>query len=144
MTRAATGRQSPACRRLPTRPGPSGSTTIRVRCANQIITAGQGQWPAETPVCYNYDVAANTWNSFPNLILGRRNHAGAFVPGWQNSGGVPGMWIWGGRAGTDTALKTSGTLQMTSTAIGEGGQGAFSQSPECGAVTGHRDRTGQL
>jgi hypothetical protein len=90
--------------------------------AGQIVTAGQGQWPSETPVCYIYDVTGNAWNSFPNLILGRRNHAGAFIPGWQNSGGIPGMWIWGGRAGTDTALNTSEYLQMTSTAIGEGGK----------------------
>jgi len=88
--------------------------------AGQIVTAGQGQWPSETPVCYVYDVTSNAWNNFPNLILGRRNHAGAFVPGWQNSGGIPGMWIWGGRAGTDTTLRTSEYLQMTSTAIGEG------------------------
>ena len=90
--------------------------------AGKIITAGQGQWPSETPVCYIYDVAANTWNSFPNLILGRRNHAGAFIPGYQNSNGIPGMWIFGGRAGTDTTLRTSEYLQMTSTGVGEGGR----------------------
>jgi len=86
----------------------------------QIITAGQGQWSSETPVCYRYDVDANTWNSFPNLILGRRNQAGAFVPGNQNSGGVPGMWIWGGRAGADTALFTTEYYPMTNLGVGEG------------------------
>jgi hypothetical protein len=90
--------------------------------AGQIIVAGQGQWPSETPVCYDYDVSANTWNSFPNLILARRNHAGAFVPGWQNSGGVPGMWVWGGHYVADSAVKTSEYLQMTSVGLAEGGK----------------------
>ena len=90
--------------------------------ANQIIVAGQGQWPSETPVCYIYDVAANTWNNFPNLILARRNHAGAFVPGYQNSNGVPGMWVFGGHYVADSAVKTSEYLQMTSTGVGEGGR----------------------
>jgi hypothetical protein len=87
----------------------------------QIVTAGQGQWQYETPVCYRYDADANTWNTFPNLILGRRNHAGAFIPGDQNSGGIPGMWIWGGRAGADTAIFTTEYYPMTSLGVAENG-----------------------
>ncbi len=88
----------------------------------QIITAGQGQWSSETPVCYRYDVSADAWNSFPNLNFARRNHAGAFIPGDQNSGGIPGMWVWNGRGDTggDSSIFSVEYLQMTNLGVGEG------------------------
>jgi hypothetical protein len=87
----------------------------------EIIVAGQGQWPNETPVCYRYDVGADSWNSFPSLNVPRRNHAGAFIPGNQNSGGIPGMWVWNGRGdGGDSSIFSVEYLQMTSLGVSEG------------------------
>jgi len=50
------------------------------------------------PECYDYNTATNTWTTFPsNINVPRRDHAGFFVPGNRGSGGIPGMWIFGGR-----------------------------------------------
>ncbi len=75
--------------------------------ANKIIVAGNGKWPRETNQCFVYDVPTNSWTYFPNLISPRRNHAGVFIPGGRNSGGIPGMWVFGGRAGADTNVLRS-------------------------------------
>ena len=71
---------------------------------NKIIIAGHGNWPAEDSLCFLYDAAANTWGNFPRILRGRRNHAGAFIPGDAMSNGVPGIWIWGGRHTSDAIL----------------------------------------
>jgi len=63
-----------------------------------IIVAPRGVWPNPIfPECYDYNVAANTWGSFPSVNESRRAHAAFFVPGTGGSNGIPGMWIFGGR-----------------------------------------------
>lgn len=87
-----------------------------------IITAGKGQWPNEFADCYDYNVAANTWATFPALNQARRNHAGFFVPGTGGSNGIPGMWVLGGRVGADSpALNMSEYYQLTYSAVEEKG-----------------------
>ena len=66
--------------------------------AGQIVVAGGGQWPAETPAAYLYDIASDSYDeSFPDLNISRRDHAGVFVPGDPGT-----MWVFGGRTGVDT------------------------------------------
>lgn len=74
--------------------------------ANAVVVAGCGQWTAELANSMIYDVAANTWDDagFPDLNQARRNHAGALVPWGAGSLGRPGMWVWGGRQGSDATL----------------------------------------
>ncbi|KAB2958775.1 MAG: hypothetical protein F9K18_11890 [Thermoanaerobaculia bacterium] len=73
--------------------------------AGQIVVAGCGQWPNEIAESLLYDVATNTWDqTFPDLNQARRNHAGAFLPNGPGAGGLPGLWIWGGRQGSDATL----------------------------------------
>ena len=70
--------------------------------AGEIILAGGGQWPAETADVILYDVSSDTYDTpFPDLIDARRNHAAAFVGGLESSEGAPGMWVLGGRHGSD-------------------------------------------
>lgn len=67
-----------------------------------IILAGGGAWPADTNLCFIYNVAANTWTSFPwNLNYNRRNHAGVLVTDTAYAAGDPGIWVFGGRSGSD-------------------------------------------
>jgi hypothetical protein len=71
---------------------------------NQIVIAGGGQWPGETAEALVYDVASDTYDyTFPNLINARRDHGGAFVPlvSENPADGLPGMWVFGGRGGSD-------------------------------------------
>lgn len=76
--------------------------------AGQIVIAGCGQWPAELAESMLYDVATNTWDqSFPDLNLARRNHAGAFLPFGPGTGGLPGLWVWGGRQVDDVTILTT-------------------------------------
>ena len=72
--------------------------------SRKIIVAGVGQWPAESANCYIYDVAGNSWSSFPKLDSARRNHAGAYIPGTAGTNGVPGIWVWGGRKTSDAIV----------------------------------------
>jgi hypothetical protein len=71
--------------------------------AGKIVLVAGGQWPGEWANCYIYDVAANSWASFPGLNQARRNHAGAFVPGPDQGT----MWIFGGRYQNDDNILTS-------------------------------------
>jgi PKD repeat protein len=74
------------------------------RLAGSVVVAGCGQWPSERADSLRYDVASNTWDeSFPDLNQARRNHAGAFIPAGENVG-RPGLWVWGGRQGSDSNL----------------------------------------
>ncbi len=75
--------------------------------ANKIIVAGNGKWPNETNQCFIYDVTNNTWSTFTYLNQARRNHAGVFIPGDRNTGGIPGIWVFGGRATADTHVLSS-------------------------------------
>ena len=78
-----------------------------------IIVAGRGYWPSESNESFIYNTQTNVWTTFPNLIQARRNHAGAFIPGTQNSNGIPGIWVWGGRQGSDlTCLTQSEYYQL--------------------------------
>jgi hypothetical protein len=76
---------------------------------NLIVVAGCGQWPNEIAESMFYDVATDTWDAagFPDLNQVRRNHAGAFIPEGDGTGGRPGFWIWGGRQGADTTVLTT-------------------------------------
>ncbi len=88
--------------------------------ANQIIVAGNGKWPNETNQCFSYDVINNTWSTFTNLNQARRNHAGVFIPGDRNTGGIPGIWVFGGRATADThVLSTVEYYQLTAVGMAE-------------------------
>lgn len=72
-----------------------------------IILAGGGAWPGDTSVCYIYNTAANAWTSFPwSLNFKRRDHAGVMITDTLYSGGNPGIWVFGGRSGTDANLLT--------------------------------------
>ena len=71
--------------------------------AGNIIVAARGVWPSESANCYIYDVASDTWDTFPRLSQARRNHAGVFIPAEAGGGtGVPGIWVFGGRQTQDT------------------------------------------
>ena len=70
--------------------------------AGKIIIAGRGVWDSESADCYIYDVASDSWDSFPSLSQARRNHAGVFIPAEAGGTGVPGIWVFGGRRVTDT------------------------------------------
>jgi hypothetical protein len=74
--------------------------------AGKLITAGRGVWSSESAECFVYDVARDSWQSFPSLAQRRRNHAGAFIPAEAGGTGVPGIWIWGGRQDQDTLCLT--------------------------------------
>lgn len=74
---------------------------------NKIIIAGNGKWQNETNQCFSYDIPTNTWSTFTNLLQARRNHAGVFIPGTLDTNGVPGIWVFGGRATNDTNVLRS-------------------------------------
>jgi subtilisin family serine protease len=69
-----------------------------------------GYWPAPGPYrhVFRYDIAANAWETFPDLAIpapatGRRNQAAVFVPDITLNGlgtGVPGIWTFGGYDGS--------------------------------------------
>ncbi len=70
-----------------------------------IYTAGGGDWPADSNEAMEYLVLSDSWNqAFPDLNTARRNHAGAFVPLCtpDPTDGLPGLWVFGGRSGSDT------------------------------------------
>ncbi len=72
--------------------------------AGKVVLVGGGQWPGETADVFTYDPATDTYDgSFPDLQNARRNHAGVFVPldTESMSDGLPGLWVMGGRQGTD-------------------------------------------
>ena len=72
--------------------------------AGKTYVAGGGDWPADSAEAMEYDIASNTWNqAFPDLITLRRDHAGALIPlcTADPTDGLPGMWVFGGRSGSD-------------------------------------------
>jgi len=74
--------------------------------SGKIAVAGCGQWPNEIVDSSIYDVASNAWDTaFPDITQVRRNHAGAFIP-FASTSGLPAMWIWGGRQGSDATILT--------------------------------------
>ncbi len=88
--------------------------------ANRIIVAGNGKWPGETNQCFIYDVINNTWSTFTYLNQARRNHAGVLIPGTRNTGGIPGIWVFGGRAANDTnVLRTVEYWQLSAVGMAE-------------------------
>jgi len=70
--------------------------------AGDIIVAGRAVWPSESADCYIYDVASDSWDTFPSLAQRRRNHAGVYIPPEAGGTGVPGIWVFGGRQDLDT------------------------------------------
>ena len=89
-----------------------------------IIVTPRGCWPDPFTTCYDYDVAANTWTTFADVNVARRDQARFFVPGTRGSGGIPGMWIWGGRgafAGDSYTLGSTEYYQLTYNAVEEQG-----------------------
>ncbi|MBN1953849.1 MAG: PKD domain-containing protein, partial [Anaerolineae bacterium] len=77
---------------------------IQAPWSGKIYVVGGGDWPEESAEAMEYDVASDTWDqSFPNLNTMRRDHAGVFVPLCtpDPSDGLPGMWVFGGRSGSD-------------------------------------------
>lgn len=99
--------------------------------AGQIVVAGCGQWSSEINEVQLYDVHSDTWDTtFEDLNDARRNHAGAFIPEGDGTGGRPGMWVWGGRQGSDTnVLNTSEYNPVTAL-------GAFTLTPDSQQVSG--------
>jgi len=72
--------------------------------AGKVILVGGGQWPGESADVFSYDPATNTYETdFPDLQNARRNHAGVYVPldTASMTDGLPGLWVMGGRQGTD-------------------------------------------
>lgn len=72
--------------------------------AGKVVLVGGGQWPEETVNVFTYDPSTDTYDdTFPDLQHARRNHAGVFVPlnTESMSDGLPGLWVMGGRQGTD-------------------------------------------
>jgi hypothetical protein len=68
---------------------------------NALYLAGGGDWPDYSTEVMEYDLASETWDQgFPDLNVGRVNHAGVLVPLWTSdpSDGLPGMWVFGGRS----------------------------------------------
>jgi hypothetical protein len=84
-----------------------------------VVVCGHGTWSSESVQCYLYHAEEDSWSSFPPLNTARRNHAAAFIPGDANSNGVPGLWVWGGRYGADTSIKSVEYFQLSVTGIGE-------------------------
>jgi subtilisin family serine protease len=74
------------------------------------IVSGCGVWATENNHVYVYDTTLDYWEAFPYLLDARRDQAGEFVPslpvGAQDAG-IPAMWVWGGRQGSDTNVLTS-------------------------------------
>ena len=71
--------------------------------AGRVIIAGRGTWVSESAHCYIYNVARDSWASFPSLAQRRRNHAGVYIPAEAGGIGVPGIWVFGGRQDQDTS-----------------------------------------
>jgi hypothetical protein len=72
--------------------------------AGKIYVVGGGDWPDFSGEAMEYDVATDTWNQdFPDLIAGRRDHAGVYVPLCtpDPTDGLPGMWVFGGHTAGD-------------------------------------------
>jgi subtilisin family serine protease len=74
-----------------------------------------GGWPAPGPYryVYRYDIATDTWEDFPQLVIpapatGRRNQAAVYVPNLTEGlgDGVPGIWTFGGYDGSGTNAMT--------------------------------------
>jgi hypothetical protein len=73
--------------------------------AGKIVTAGCGQWSSEIAESMIYDTATDTWDqAFPDLNNARRNHAGVMVPAGYGPNGQPGIWVFGGRQGSDSNI----------------------------------------
>ena len=53
------------------------NTVSGTELAGKLVVVGCGQWTAELPDSFIYDVATNTWASWDNLNTARRNYAGA-------------------------------------------------------------------
>ncbi len=56
------------------------------------------------PPCWNTTSPRISWDeTFPDLIWARRDHAGTYIPLCtpDPDDGLPGMWVFGGRMGTD-------------------------------------------
>ena len=73
--------------------------------SGKVVFTGGGQWPGHTSDVWIYDPSSDTYEtSFPDLQYARRNHADAYVPliSSDPGDGLPGMWVFGGYAGTDT------------------------------------------
>ncbi|GEM_PF-734328 len=78
----------------------------------KIVVAGGGDWSAFSAEVMEYDTLNRSWSTdgtwnqdFPDLVYARRNHAGVFVDYCtpDPTDGMPGMWVFGGYAGTDTS-----------------------------------------
>jgi len=72
--------------------------------AGKVIFTGGGQWPGHTADVWTYDTSSDTYDTgFPNLQYARRNHGDAYVPLTSSdpNDGLPGLWVFGGYAGTD-------------------------------------------
>jgi subtilisin family serine protease len=70
------------------------------------IVSGCGFWADENNHVYVYDTVANFWEPFPFLNVDRRDEAGELLP-ISGGGGLPGMWVWGGRKDSDSNVLTS-------------------------------------
>ncbi len=82
-------------------------TTSGWSLAGQIVLAGCGQWPDPYPDSFLYTAASNSWTTFANTNVARRNGAGAFII--DPSGLTGRMWIGGGYIPGGTNLGTDST-----------------------------------
>lgn len=84
------------------------NTTSAVHLKGMILVAGCGQWGAELPDGFVYDVATNTWTAAYPLNQARRNHAGALVTIQASPHPEARAYVFGGRQGSDSNI-----LQIT-------------------------------
>jgi uncharacterized repeat protein (TIGR01451 family) len=70
----------------------------------KLYIAGGGDWSADSPEAMSYDISSDTWDqTFPDLNVSRRNHAGIFIPLCTPDLGdaLPSIMVVGGRSGSD-------------------------------------------
>lgn len=70
----------------------------------KLYVVGGGDWPSESTEVLEFNLVNGEWSTaFPELINARRDHAGVYVPlcSADPGDGLPGMWVFGGRQGTD-------------------------------------------
>lgn len=71
----------------------------------KLYVVGGGDWPSESAEVLEYDIISGSWSQdFPELLSARRDHAGVYIPlcTEDSQDGMPGMWVFGGRQGSDT------------------------------------------
>ena len=110
----AAGWQDDLMADLPQPIGDASAVYVAENALNSGIYLIGGLWPDPVRTVYRYDLASDTWETFPDLVIpapatGLRNHAAVYIPS-SSSGtgaGIPGLWVFGGYDGSITNAMTS-------------------------------------